>query len=188
MSEFGGKKKKLTEEEITHYEEELGGRYTIGEQLGRSGASSSAYLLTDEKGNHFVLKIPNHPDKVEEWSKDQEESLDLQKRYVGDYQGPINIPKTIQKGKDFIVEELAEGKEFFASIYDTLTPVQKKKVARDFAGFLNYSHQRTLTGKMAKIYPSQHKRLSWQGVYDYFSPVLTEPQKEELKKEIQLYA
>lgn len=187
MTQKGGKKKELTKAEIEHYTEELEGEYTIGEQLGRSGAMTSAYLLTDKNGGHFVLKIPNRMDELEKWINTQKLARDRRNSYVGDYQGRINVPSTIKIGKDFVIEELVEGKEFFASVYEELPPIQKKKVAQDLAEFMNYTHQRTATGKNVKTHPNQQKRLSWKETYEYFAPVLTEDEKKELQREIQIH-
>lgn len=187
MSRFGGKKRALTKEEITYYTKELGGEYVIGRQLGRSGEMSSAYLLTDKKGNHFVLKIPNDSEELEKWGNIQKRAKERRNLYVGDYQGRINVPNTLKIGRDFVVEELAEGKEFFNFVYQKLSPIQKKKVAQDLGEFISYSHQRTVTGKMAKLYPNQQDRISWQDMYDYYEPVLTENEKKALRKEMKIH-
>ena len=182
-----GEKNPLTTEEKAYYKSQLGGAYIIGKQLGISGQGTSTYLLTDKKGNRYALKIPNDPQKIKSWLEQQERAEELRNQYIGEYRGAIHIPKTIQKGKDFIIEELAEGKEFLERVYDKLTPSQKRRVAKDFAEFLNYSHQRTLTGKTSKMHPDQQDRISWQDTYNYFSLVLTEAEKKELQKEIQIY-
>ena len=54
-----GESNPLSISERAHYEAQLKAKYVIGGQLGRSGQSTSAYLLTDEKGEHYALKIPN---------------------------------------------------------------------------------------------------------------------------------
>ncbi len=187
MSGKGGKKIALTKDQVQHYEDELNGQYILGEQVGRSGAMTCAYLLTDKTGKQFVLKIPKKIDELDVWHSAQKKSIDLRNAYVGDYQGRINVPKTIKIGLDYVVEELAEGEEFFASVYQKLSPIEKKKVAQDLGEFINYSHQRTLTDKTAKLYPNQQKRVSWQDTYNYFAPVLTEDEKKELRKEIQIH-
>ena len=64
--------------------------------IGISGQGTSTYLLTDKKGQHFVLKVPNDSEKYTDWLKGQECAEKLCKQYVGEYQGTIHIPKTIQ--------------------------------------------------------------------------------------------
>ncbi len=179
--------RKLTQKEKNYYETALGGQYRIGGQLGRSGEMSSAFLLTDKQGHNCVLKIPNHLDRLSEWKYIQEKSLDLQKKYVGNYHGAVYIPKTLKTCKDFIVEELATGQEFSDEVYHTLSSKEKKRVAQDFAEFLNFSHQRTLTGKAVKLHPNQQQRVGWQDTYDYYAPCLTKQAKIKLQKEIQRY-
>lgn len=187
MSRFGGKKRALTKKEIEHYRQELGDEYIIGKQLGRCGEMSAAYLLTDKKGRHFVLKIPNNSEELGKWGNIQKRAKERRDLYVGDYQGRINIPKTLKIDRDFVIEELAEGKEFFATVYQKLSPIQKKKVAQDLGEFISYSHQRTVTGKTAKLYPDQQDRVSWQDMYNYYEPVLTENEKKELQKEMKIH-
>jgi serine/threonine protein kinase len=184
---FCGKKRVLSEDEKKHYQDALDGEFTIGEQLGRSGANSSAYLLTDKNGKNFVLKIPNDLENCNRWQQRQKKANELQNQYFGDYKGPIGTPQRIKKGDDFIVEELVAGKEFDPSIYETLSPIQKKKVAQDLGEFLSYTHQRTMTGKRVELHPGQQGFVTLKQTYDYFEPVLTDDEKKELKKEIQNY-
>ena len=90
---FCGKKRALTEDEKKHYQDALDGEFTIGEQLGRSGANSSAYLLTDKSGKNFVLKIPNNLENLDGWKRRQAKAHDLQDEYFGDYHGAIKHRK-----------------------------------------------------------------------------------------------
>ena len=170
----GGSKNPLSLQEITYYSDALGGKYKIGAQLGRSGAETSAYLLTDSSGKQFVLKVPNNPDGKNKWLEKQQEAIEKKEAYVGDYQGPIFIPKTLLVGKDFIVEELAPGKEFSAKVYDSLSQKDKAKLAKDFAEFLNYSHQRTFQGNGS---PLQLGKLPLQSIFEYFQPELSVREK-----------
>ena len=132
-----GEKNPLSPEEIAYYNAALSGKYKIGKQLGRSGQSTSAYLLTDSSGKQFVLKLPNNEDNADRWMARQKNAIELKESYVGDYNGPICVPKTIQIGQDFILEELASGQEFSAKMYDSLSPKDQAKLAKDFAMFLN---------------------------------------------------
>lgn len=126
MIKQSGQKNPLTKEEKEYYESSLHGDYSIGKQLGISGQGTSTYLLTDKQGQHFVLKVPNDSEKCTDWLKGQEYAEKLRNQYIGEYQGAIHIPKIIQKGKDFIIEELAVGGEFLEGVYDKLTLSQKK--------------------------------------------------------------
>lgn len=165
-----GNKNPLTMDEIIYYAAALDGQYEIGTQLGRSGAGSSAYLLTDTTGKQFVLKIPNNPDETDKWLADQQKAIEKKEAYVGDYNGPIFIPKTLQVGEDFVVEELASGQEFSQKVYDKLSAKDKAKLAKDLAIFLNQSHQRTFQGNGTHL---QLGKPSIQSIFDYFRPELS---------------
>lgn len=175
-----GYKNPLSKTEIAYYIEQLSSQYQIGKQLGLSGAHSSAYLLIDKKGRHFALKIPNNPEKLEDWMNQQKKSIENRDVYVGNYKGPICVPKTIQVGKDFIVEELAKGVEFTDKVYQSLSLNDRRKIAKDFAEFLSYSHQRTLTGLV--LPPTKPERISYDQIFDYYSTVLSEDQKKEFRQ------
>ncbi|MBQ4472216.1 MAG: aminoglycoside phosphotransferase family protein [Alphaproteobacteria bacterium] len=164
-----GEQNPLSPEEIAYYGNALGGKYKIGAQLGRSGAQTSAYLLTDSSGEQFVLKVPNHQ-KDDGWIVRQKKAIEIKESYVGDYNGPICVPKTIQIGQDFVVEELASGQEFSAKMYDALSTKDKAKLAKDFAVFLNQSHQRTFQGNGETL---QLGRASLQSIFDYFKSELS---------------
>ena len=178
-----GEKNELTILEKEYFERQLGDGCTLGHQLGVSGQGTSAYLLKDPKGNLYALKIPNERETSKEWVECQKRTSLLRNQYVGDYQGAIQIPKNIYIGKDFLIEELAIGQEFTDAVYAGLLDKEKRQVAQDFAVFLNYSHQRTLTGKTAAFHPYEKK--DFEKIYNYFSPVLTDSEQSELKGEIQ---
>ena len=164
-----GTKNPLSAQEIEYYTKALSGQYQIGPQLGRSGNGTSAYLLTDSNGNRFVLKIPNDPTKTQDWIKGQQESIRKKEAYIGDYKGNIFVPKTMQITPNFVVEELASGKEFSQKIYDSLSQTDKAKVAKDFAIFLNQSHQRTFQGIGTSL---ELSKPSLEQIFKYLEPAL----------------
>lgn len=164
-----GDKNPLSTEEISYYKQQLGEEYTIGPQLGISGAGTSAYLVTDKSGTQFALKIPNNKEETQHWLENQKEAMARRDAYVGDYHGPIFVPKTTKVGSDFIVEELASGKEFSQKIYDSLSSKDKIKLAKDFAIFLNQSHQRTFQGIGTSL---ELSKPSLEQIFKYLEPAL----------------
>ena len=170
----GGYKNPVTLEEQVYYSKQLHNMYQIGPQLGRSGQETSAYLLTDTAGKKFVLKIPNNRSHADRWLKQQKGAIEMRDAYVGDYSGPICIPKTIQIGKDFIVEELASGFELSEKVYNSLPRKQQQKLAKDLAEFLNYSHQRTFSGN-GPTFNTTWTKPTFDTIFDYFVGAMTLP-------------
>ena len=164
-----GDKNPLSAQEIEFYTKALSGQYQIGPQLGQSGSGTSAYLLMDSNGSCFVLKIPNDPTKTQDWIKEQQESIRKKEAYIGDYRGAIFVPKTIQVAPNFVVEELASGKEFSQKVYDSLSQKDKATVAKDFAIFLNHSHQRTFQGMGPAL---ELSKPSLEQIFKYLEPAL----------------
>ena len=63
-------------------------KYTIGEQLGCSGAQTTAFKLKeDSTDKDFVLRIPNNPDNMERWLLSEKGLDDKQDKYLSDYRG-----------------------------------------------------------------------------------------------------
>ena len=182
-SKVGGNKNPLSPQEQAYYSEQLSNLYQIGSQLGRSGEDTSAYLLTDKSGKKFVLKIPNDPLKTQGWLKQQQLAIKNRDTYVGDYNGPICVPKTIKIGRDFVVEEFAAGTEFSEKVYDSLSGQQKKKLAQDFATFLNHSHQRTFSGN-GPAFNTTWKSPTFDEIFNYFAEAMT-PTEQKVAKNYQ---
>ena len=132
----------LSDSEKKYLSDLLGGKYKIGSPLGRSGASTSAFLITDATGKEFVLRIPNKPDDIEHWLETEKRQFANQEKYLAGYQGNISIPKTLEYRDFFTIQEKGAGEPFADYIYDGLSREKQLKLAQDFAAFLNHSHQK----------------------------------------------
>lgn len=132
----------LSDSEKKYLSDLLGGKYKIGSPLGRSGASTSAFLITDASGKEFVLRIPNKPDDIEHWLETEKKQFANQEKYLAGYQGNISIPKTLEYQDFFTIQEKGAGEPFADYIYDGLSREKQLKLAQDFAAFLKHSHQK----------------------------------------------
>lgn len=177
-----GKQNPLSASEKRYLSSFIGENYTIGNQLGRSGQRSSAYLLTDCVGRRLALKIPNDPEQVDQWRISQEHANKNKEAYAGDYEGNIFIPKTITVGEIYLIEELAEGAEFTVKVYEKLPRNEQLRLAKDFAHFLNISHQRTITRWTRPVQLMAGKPLS--DISGFWAPLLTETQRKNLNQSI----
>lgn len=133
-----GTKNELTKQEIAYFDEEFGGEYTIIQQLGKTGARSSAYLMKDKEGNKYTLKVPNSESEAQTWIEDQTKVVE-QIKDLSDYTGGSNIPQYIKVGKDYIVEKYL-GEELTLDLYNSLSDEEKEQIAKDMASFLVYLH------------------------------------------------
>lgn len=134
----------LSDAEKKYLSDLLGKKYKIGSQLGRSGASTSAFLITDATGKEFVLRIPNKPDRIEYWLQTEKGQFENQNKYLAGYQGDVSIPKTLEYQDVFTIQEKGAGEPFTDHIYDGLPRETQLKLAQDFAAFLNHSHQKNI--------------------------------------------
>ena len=77
-----------------------------------------------------------------------------------------------RRNKDFFVEEFAAGTEFSAKIYESLSPQQQKKLAKNFAAFLNHTHQRTFSGN-GPAFNTTWQNPTFDEIFTYFSEAMT---------------
>ncbi len=144
-----GEKTELTDEEKAYLEKELNGQYTVQEQIGRTGARTAAYYLTDKAGNKFVLKIAAQPNGTF-WSSQQTKGENAKTDITDGYYGRVFIPRPIVKTNNYIVEPYA-GVELCEDVYDALPEAEKNKIAYDIAEFLNFMHQKYAQQQIASI-------------------------------------
>ena len=181
----------------------FGSKYTIGEQLGCSGAQTTAFKLKeDSTGKNFVLRIPNNPDNMECWLSSEKELDSKRDKYIAGYQGSIRVPKTLKIGKSYSVQELAMGNVFRADVYERLSRKTQLKIAKEFAEFLSHSHQHTIEdgsvipvvldrGKNFKLNEqvrSAYKSVMNSNEYKWFESLLNDFETRDTADEISVFA
>ena len=178
-------------------------KYTIGEQLGRSGAQTTAFKLKeDSTGKDFVLRIPNNPDNMERWLLLEKELDDKREKYLAGYKGDICVPKTVKIGTAYSIQEMATGNVFNADIYEKLSRKTQLKIAKEFAEFLSHSHQHTIEdgsvipvvldrGKNFKLNEqvrSAYKSVMNSNEYKWFESLLNDFETRDTADEISVFA
>lgn len=133
----------LSRAEKDEYELLLEHRFVIRDQIGISGARTTAFLMQDIEGQHFVLKIANKSEDVH-WIEDQKRSYENASAALCKYSGNMYIPKLLTAGDDYIVEEFA-GEEFTRGFYYTcLDENERRQSAIDLASLLVCLHENSM--------------------------------------------
>jgi serine/threonine protein kinase len=104
------------------------------------------------------------------WNSFLENQLKAQ-RILTCYRGPVNIPRIIRTGSDYIIEELAPGREMSQDLMRELSSEEITGIIEDFAGFLNFIHQHTARVKNSK-YRFGSKRFSDDDILGFYSSKL----------------
>lgn len=135
-----GQKNNLTQDEKNEYELLLEHKFAIQDQIGISGSRTTAFLMRDLQGQHFVLKIANISEDVH-WIEDQKRSYEKVRATLSKYSGTMYIPQLLIAGDDYIVEEFA-GEEFSKGFYYTcLDENERHQSAIDLATLLVCLHE-----------------------------------------------
>ena len=177
-----GQKNELDEIEKMKFQEKLNNEYKICSQLGHTGVRTSAYLMRNEFGAEFVLKIPNDYGDSN-WIAEQKNTMEKCHKSLNGYDGDVYIPKIVIFGDNFVVERYA-GTEFTADIYDTMPKNDKNKIINDFAYFFHYLHSNNNVGVASPLQMLNKPTL--EEVFDYLQGAFDEKQKlyvsEQIKK------
>lgn len=158
-----GQKNELDNNEKRKYQDKLKGKYKICSQLGITGDRSSAYLMQDETGAEFVLKIPND-DNDFNWIKNQKDTIEKFNTALNNYDGDVYIPNPVIFDNEFIVEEYA-GSDLVLDLYDNLSNDEKDKIGNDFAYFLYYLHANNNIGGVLPL--QMFNKPTLDEVFDY---------------------
>ena len=124
----------------------IGDKYNVLGQTGLIGSSGTiAILIVDENSNKYVLKF--HENFDTNWIILQKEAIEQKNKYTKGYDGKINIPKVMEVGDCYIIEEYC-GVEFYDGIYINLDEAVKKDLALNLALLLKNAYkERYQTGK-----------------------------------------
>ena len=178
-------------------------KYTIGEQLGRSGAQTTAFKLKeDSTDKDLVLRIPNNPDNMERWLLSEKGLDDKQDKYLSDYRGNICVPRTVKFGTVYSIQEMATGNVFNSDIYDRLPRKTQLKIAKEFAEFLNHSHRHTIKDgivipvvldkghdfKLNEQVKNAYKSVLNSNEYKWFESLLNDFETRDTADEISVFA
>ena len=138
----------MSSDKISQIKKELSLYFYIGQQLGRSGASTMAFDAKDKDGKRCVILIKasdnnaESPDAYMDRQKEAEEKKDF---FISGYNGDIFIPKA-QVMDGYRIMPYA-GEDLTEAVYCKLSQSQKLKIAKEFAEFLNFVHQKSFEKK-----------------------------------------
>ncbi len=173
-----GEKTELTAEERSYLEKELNGQFTIHNQIGRTGAHSAAFALTDKKGTPFVLRIAVNP-QDKSWAFNQAKGNTAKSYATKGYTGRVFIPQPVLMGFNYIVEPYA-GTELLPHVYDNLSEAEKNKIAYDIAEFLNFIHQKEPNVKTVPMgIGARYSRVPAEQLEIFFQTVQTPQEQQE---------
>lgn len=145
----------------------------------RSGNTSSAYLIEDNLKNKYVLKVASK--QKHSWVNRQLQCYSSAEKILKNYVSNIKIPKCIESGENFIIEEYW-GEELDKDMLLKLSEDEKDVIAKEIANFLyflhNYKFTKTENNNTKPItFPSFFKL---EDCYNYLYPILTEVQRKKL--------
>lgn len=181
MSRITGEKNELSDEEKIFFDSILGNKYTILQQLGRSGRSTSSYLLKDSSGKKYVIKVANNAND-EKWIISQKEAIAKREVYIEGYKGNVAVPSTIAIGDNYIIEPFL-GVELNHEIYEKLEMSNKSKIAKDLAGLLNFVHSKTVSYNKKPMIQYLHPPL--KDIYKCFENNISDKQRVWMQKKIE---
>ena len=178
-----GQKNELNEIEKKKYHDILNDKYKICSQLGITGERTSAYLMHDDTGEEFVLKIPND-ENDSNWITAQKNTMEKCHKALNRYAGDVYIPNAIIFGNDFIVEPYA-GTELTVDIYDIMPENDKNKIINDFAYFFYYLHTNNNIGIVSSL--QMFNKPTFDEIFDYLQSEFDEKQKLYFIEQIKLF-
>ena len=178
-----GQKNELDENEKIKFQEKLNNKYKIYSQLGITGTRTSAYLMQDETGTEYVLKIPNEYNDIE-WIKSQKNTIEKCHKSLNGYDGDVYIPTALIFDNDFIVESYV-GAELTEDVYNTLPEKEKNKIINDFAYFFYYLHTNNNIGIASSL--QMFNKPTLEEVFDYLQSAFDEKQKLYFNAQINLF-
>ena len=141
----------MEDSEKAYWERHLKERFVIGEQLGRSGASTCAYRVYEkETGKSSVLLVPSEEiltdsDSSQMYMKKQRQAEEIKAFCISGYTGNVFIP-TAEFGEVYRIMPYA-GEDFTPQIYESLSKQDQERLAFDLASYLNFVHQKSFDEK-----------------------------------------
>lgn len=141
----------MEEYEKEYWERQLSNRFVIGEQIGYSGAATSAYRLFERETDKIsVLLIPceeifENKEILQVYMDEQRRAENFKSFCSEGYTGDVLIP-TAELGENYRIMPYA-GVDFTYEIYSSLSEAEQKKLAFDFATYLNFVHQKSFEQK-----------------------------------------
>ena len=178
-----GQKNELDDNEKTKFQKKLNNKYKIISQLGVTGVRTSAYMMQDEMGVEFVLKISNDCNDTN-WIIEQKNTMEKCYKSLNKYDGDVYIPNAVIWGNEFIVEPYA-GAELTIDMYNTLPENDKNKIANDFAYFFYYLHTNNNIGIVSSL--QMFNKPTLEEIFDYLESAFDEKQKNYLHKQIKYF-
>ena len=191
----------------------IGDQYVIGAQLGRTGGHTAAYELVDKKtGEKKVLLCPHGKKGAKEEAeyKAQQEKSNKCRDFCAegyDSEHGCLLPETTFCGDTLYRITSYGGKELTEDLFARLSVAEKQQVARQFAGWLNFVHQKSFAekDKLKEAFPKYgvgevQKSDMWgdftqgtqkipfaQKVMETFGPYMGGVQKKEIQELIEAY-
>lgn len=167
----------VEQEQINYFQIQLGDNYHILCKLGKSGARTSCFLVTDNYNCFYALRVSNNGDAS--WIKQQLQTIDITNYLFKDYAGNIDIPKTILIGEDYILETYA-GEVFSNEACRALSQSKRQEIAEDVAFFLYHIHNKYYTSSITPL--RMYGNSSLEEVLDLFSNYLSSSKVQYLRE------
>ena len=145
---------------IDELKKELSFYFYIAQQLGRTGASTMAFDAKDKDGKRCVILFKSSPVSVEttdSYMKRQKEAEEKKDFFIAGYTGDVFIPKA-QIMENYRIMPYA-GEDLTEDVYRKLSQSQKLKIAKDFAEFLNFVHQKSFKEKAFLNQKIRHAKI-----------------------------
>ncbi len=144
-------------------------------------AGFSRYSVVFLDGQKCIRKYPKKGLNREKWFFHQQTHL-ISLHFLEQYKGDVCFPNILSFGEDSVLETFMEGEPLSADLYESLPVSEQDKIAKDFAGFLFFLHQKKYDYKekkhpiILKQWPSRKEVLA------FFNGYITPEEKAEFQK------
>ena len=182
---ISGQKNELTTDEKKGFESLLQDKFAISNQIGRTGDKTSAYMMSDETGRRFILKIPNNTED-KGWLISQQKAYESCAKAFCKYHGNVYIPRMLMHSENFIVEEYA-GEELTPDFYNKLNEHEQKAAANDLALLLFGLHNdNPAADRVAPL--EMMTEPTFDVIYAYMRPAMNQEQQNMFQDLIQKFS